>query len=125
MVSHSEADAAFLRECFDEAGEEWNAIFSGRVGKLPANYRMPRDCQLIQEVWFWLCRCVREKDGGMFMLQQIQMLRDEVYRLECEVARLAALTERPVVMPDYYLDEKTRKHLREQWEKIDVQHLET
>jgi len=98
-MSQNEAGDSMLRLAFYRAVEEFFAFYADRVGKLQVLHKTPEEKQM-EDCWTRLYEVVRDNNSGLEMLKELQYLRDEVERLEIEVARLNSMIPNPPVKID-------------------------
>lgn len=93
----SEHDAAYLRMVFYKASEEMILAFSGKSGKLSKNWRMSKEDEYIASVWARMYEAIRDAEGGLYVLKEIEQLREELAKKQAEVDALNAelLKQRP------------------------------
>jgi hypothetical protein len=92
-----EAELAYLRLAFYEACDRYGRVFEGKYGKLPANWTMSREEDEIVRAWGRLYDRVRDTEGGLAVLQEIECQRQEIDRLQREVDRLSGAVPRPPI----------------------------
>ena len=81
-------DAAWLRLVFESAAEEYAAVFSGKSGKMPPNYRPSQEDYQIMRIWEKLYNAVRDVEAGREVMAKIQWLEERVEALEKQAAIL-------------------------------------